>query len=67
MEVHRNNFSKLGQLQGTDRECKPFEEFLGVALASLFDPVNDPIVRFIQIIREVLQLLLNFTRTQTAP
>jgi hypothetical protein len=47
MEVHRDNFNKLGQRQGTDRKCKPLEEFPGVVLASLVDPFNDPIVRFI--------------------
>ena len=67
MEVHRDDFSKLGQPQGTDRKRKPLEEFTGVDLASLVDPVNDPIVRFIQIVREVLQLLLNLMRTQTTP
>jgi hypothetical protein len=51
MEVHSNNLSKLGQPQGTDRKCQPLEEFLGVVLASLVDPVNDPIIRFIQIVR----------------
>jgi len=67
MEVHHNDFSKLGQPQGADRKCKPLEEFISVVLASLVDPVNDLIVRFIQIVREVLQLLLNLMRTQTTP